>query len=67
MEMNLRLTSVEYVVFDEADRLFEMDGPGGPVEGDPEQAARHQADGPVLCRETGTQNMRAMSLMRIHC
>ena len=25
-EMNLRLTSVEYVVFDEADRLFEMDG-----------------------------------------
>merc|ERR1740128_140654 len=24
MEMNLRLTSVEYVVFDEADRLFEM-------------------------------------------
>ena len=26
MEMNLRLTSVEYVVFDEADRLFEMDG-----------------------------------------
>ena len=49
MEMNLRLTSVEYVVFDEADGLFEIDGPGGPVEGDPGQAARPQADGPVLC------------------
>ena len=49
MEMNMRLTSVEYVVFDEADGLFQIDGPGGPVEGDPGQAARHQADGPVLC------------------
>jgi ATP-dependent RNA helicase DDX54/DBP10 len=39
----------EYVVFDEADSLFEMDGSGVPVEGDPGQVALHQADGPVLC------------------